>query len=491
MTWGAISGTWPTIPGYRLMGLIGEGAQGAVFIARSDAGEQHAVKVISSRPYSSDDRVAAAQPDDEVRARFLREATLLANLSHRNVVRYVTHGFTAGGDCPFLVMEFVEGHRLSRVSDAVAFGEAVIDVLNGLDHCHQLDVIHRDVKPHNVIVGPDGAVLVDFGLAFQGEPGPDRLSRATVGTPAYQPPEASHALLVPSPSQDLYAVGVMVHEMLTGFMPARDGRPVSLSGSAEPAAVFFGDFVNGCLGAGRAQFESADSARRSLQDALHLLERSLIAEGPIDAALSRLKRRLSAAKRPAEGAPDEERGEPDLGVAVTRLVRAVVLGAVSAAREMGGDDDGFLENWTDPDSPPSLNWPSSAAPLVEIVAMPVGSRVFRLGLSLGFNHPWTSEPLFISSAPGGVSLLGAANDAAFPTLILYSEIGRANYWLHFAARPLATRQGEAGNFQYLAELHPYFTGQLATCEAYASPDEIAAHLVDSFFDIVTSMGASS
>lgn len=161
--------------------------------------------------------------DDELRSRFVREARLSARLSHPNVVQV----FDAGEDenRPFIVMEFVPGETLERVlarrrklppEDAAALGaQAAL----GLQHAHDHGLIHRDVKPHNLLLRADGVLKVaDFGIARAAES--TRLTSAgtILGTAAYLAPEQALGEEVTS-AVDVYGVGAVVYELLTGRPP--------------------------------------------------------------------------------------------------------------------------------------------------------------------------------------------------------------------------------------------------------------------------------
>ena len=158
--------------------------------------------------------------------RFLREIAILRELAHERVVPLLGTG-TAGG-VPYLVTPFLEGRTLrERIADAPAglplpLVESVArDVGEALDYAHERGIMHRDIKPENILLGASGAVVADFGLARAVEvAGGDTLSSSgmLLGTPQYMSPEQAAALPL-SPATDLYALGCVLYEMLTGDPP--------------------------------------------------------------------------------------------------------------------------------------------------------------------------------------------------------------------------------------------------------------------------------
>ena len=166
-------------------------------------------------------------PDDlGWRERFMREAHVCAGLSHRNVLLVYDHGVRAG--TPYLVTELVEGQSLAAAMldpvplTAGAVFTIVEQILDGLEAVHALGVVHRDLKPENVLItsGPDLVVKIsDFGLAKRaGGSGPVTAQGVVLGTPAYMAPEQVAGQL-PSPASDLYAVAVMLYELVVGEHP--------------------------------------------------------------------------------------------------------------------------------------------------------------------------------------------------------------------------------------------------------------------------------
>ncbi|MBI5546689.1 MAG: protein kinase [Deltaproteobacteria bacterium] len=191
---------------------LGRGAMGVVYRALdSQLGRTVAIKVL--------ERSAGADP--RIREYFLREARAVAQLIHPNVVTLFDAGLE--GSAPYLVMELVEGDDLRTrlqqgplpMKDAVVLAAGVA---SALDAAHNRKIIHRDVKPENILVAPDGAAkLMDFGVAHVVAETGDR--RATIiGTPVYMAPEQIRGEPIGG-FTDTYALGVVLFECLTGVPP--------------------------------------------------------------------------------------------------------------------------------------------------------------------------------------------------------------------------------------------------------------------------------
>jgi len=219
---------------YRIVRLIGDGGMGSVHEARHEQlGIPVALKFL--RPD------IAERPG--LAARFLQEARVSATLQSPHVVR-VSDVDTAADGSPYLVMELLAGESLQSLLDhrrKLSKDEAVdfvLQVLAGLEVAHALGVVHRDLKPDNVFVTPASGgpllKLIDFGIAKLRESHEFKreLTRAGVvmGTPEYMPPEQLYAAHEVDARADLYSLGVMAFEMLSGLRPADGDEPEVIVG---------------------------------------------------------------------------------------------------------------------------------------------------------------------------------------------------------------------------------------------------------------------
>jgi len=208
---------------YRVIGPLGQGGMAAVYYAH-DRSLDRLVAIKQLRP----DPTASEKAIKQTRLQFLREAQVLATLDHPNLPR-VTDYFTRD-DIECLVMDYVEGQSLIEVIQKNGKGlddTQVLDwadqLLSALDYIHRHGVIHRDVKPANIRLTPDGRIfLVDFGLVKQFDP--DNPKTATImhglGTPEYAPPEQYDSRLGHTdPRSDLYALGATLYHLFTGQAP--------------------------------------------------------------------------------------------------------------------------------------------------------------------------------------------------------------------------------------------------------------------------------
>ncbi|MBM2822735.1 MAG: serine/threonine protein kinase with sensor(s) [Thermoleophilia bacterium] len=208
---------------YRIGQKLGGGGMADVYLAEDqELGRRVAIKMLHGR-YANDEQFVE---------RFRREATHAAGLSHPNIVSIFDRGEADGSY--FIVMEYVEGRTLKElirsrgpcpVPVAIAYTR---QILAGLRYAHRNGVIHRDIKPHNVIVDPEGVIKVtDFGIARAGvsqmtEEG------AIIGTAQYLSPEQARGAPVDQTS-DLYSAGIVLFELLTGEVPFTGDSPVEIA----------------------------------------------------------------------------------------------------------------------------------------------------------------------------------------------------------------------------------------------------------------------
>jgi eukaryotic-like serine/threonine-protein kinase len=209
----AVGDTERSMAGYRLLRPLGRGGLGEVFEAADPAGSSVAIKAFR---LGDDDQGLAA-------AAFAREAHLAQFLNHPDIVKVLHSG--CAGEHAYLVMEFVPGHDLRHhtardhllpLGDVLSVAERIARALAA---AHALGVVHRDIKPGNVLIDvpTDTVKITDFGVAKLGDVFRSRTG-VIAGTPAYMSPEQLAEAAV-GPASDLYSLGVMLFELLTGRLP--------------------------------------------------------------------------------------------------------------------------------------------------------------------------------------------------------------------------------------------------------------------------------
>jgi eukaryotic-like serine/threonine-protein kinase len=206
----------PTIPGYEIQCRLGKGGMGVVYKAWEIALKRPvALKMILGSYH--------AQSDDLVR--FTREAEAMARLHHPNIVQVYRVGAQDG--VPFFAMEYIDGSSLDqRLNGTPLAGNAAARLVEALaqaaHYAHEHGIIHRDLKPANVLLGEDGSVkLTDFGLAKDlGDAAGPTQSGAVMGTPSYMAPEQAQGKIRDiCPATDVYALGAILYETVTGRPP--------------------------------------------------------------------------------------------------------------------------------------------------------------------------------------------------------------------------------------------------------------------------------
>jgi eukaryotic-like serine/threonine-protein kinase len=300
---------------YLLLERIAVGGMGEVWRARDEVlSRTVAVKVLKPE-YAA---------DPSFLARFRAEAQHAAGLSHpgvANVFDYGEAGGPAGHDLPYLVMECVDGEPLSVLlgRDGPLPPDRTLDIVGqaalALQAAHDAGFVHRDVKPGNLLIRPDGVVKVtDFGIARAVDAAPVTKTGLVVGTAAYLSPEQAAGKPV-TPASDIYALGVVTYECLTGRRPFDDASPVAVAMAhmnTKPPALpkdvppLVADFVTRALDKdpARRQPSAGDFGRTALALAATLRG----AEPSASAAPEHPPTKLLTAAAPiAAGSADDER----------------------------------------------------------------------------------------------------------------------------------------------------------------------------------------
>jgi serine/threonine-protein kinase len=212
---------------YQLQDPIGRGGMATIYRGRDLRMDRVVAIKVLREVYSTDPKFVT---------RFQREAKAASSLQHPNIVQVYDYGQSDGNY--FIVMELIEGtdlRRYLRSRGVLAVDRAIIiahDVALGLGAAHRRAIVHRDVKPQNILVGRDGSIkLTDFGIAsVYKDINAERLTTTgmTLGTVQYYAPEQAQGEIV-SPAADVYALGIVMYEMLTGRTPFDGDTPVAVA----------------------------------------------------------------------------------------------------------------------------------------------------------------------------------------------------------------------------------------------------------------------
>ena len=209
---------------YRIIEQLGQGGMATVYKAYHASLDRYvALKVLHP----------AFLEDKNFHARFSREAKLVARLEHPNIVPIYDYAEHEGR--PYLVMKYIEGITLkARITSSSPGNEEVLRVVESvgaaLSYAHKHGILHRDVKPSNVILSSDGQIyLADFGLARIAQSGETTLtSDMVIGTPQYISPEQALGKKDLDEGTDIYSFGVMMYEMVVGRVPFSADTPFSI-----------------------------------------------------------------------------------------------------------------------------------------------------------------------------------------------------------------------------------------------------------------------
>lgn len=259
---------------YEILGALGRGGMGRVYrVQDRESGRLFALKILAPHPH-----LVSILGETRARTLFLLETDLMEKLHHPNLTALLDRGMHEGR--PFFVMEYHcrqlaehigEGNELERPTRPLPPREAfriVREILGGLGAMHRLGVVHRDVKPANVLLSENNSVkVIDFGLSKVPGVSFPKPRQLVVGTPYYAAPEQERNPDEATPASDLYSVGVILFRLLTGSLPSEPSLAALPHPFDGPSWKTF--LRKACAVSPRKRYQSAEGMRR----ALALLER--------------------------------------------------------------------------------------------------------------------------------------------------------------------------------------------------------------------------
>ena len=273
------------IPGYRILSRLGAGAMATVFLARQlSLDRKVAIKVLPMR----------FSENPEYVERFYKEGQAAAKLNHSNIVQAFDVGETGGYH--YFVMEYVEGHTLhDELEKGKGFSETealriITQIARALAHAHERGLIHRDVKPKNIMMTPDGtAKLADMGLArlAADEQAAQAEAGKAYGTPYYIAPEQIRGELDIDFRADIYALGATLYHLVTGRVPFDGETPAAVMHKHLKELLAPPDHVNAALSVGVGEVvevmmaKSRDQRYASTSDLIADLEAVARGEPPL------------------------------------------------------------------------------------------------------------------------------------------------------------------------------------------------------------------
>lgn len=281
------------IPGYQLIGKLGKGAMATVYKARQLSLDRIVAVKVLPRKFSE---------NPEFVDRFYKEGKAAARLSHNNIVQAIDVGVSPDG-FHYFAMEFVEGQTLydimqpSPVGEGRSFSEAealdvMIQICDALDHAHKRGLIHRDVKPKNILLTREGvAKLTDLGLAraMDDKQAAESEAGKAYGTPYYISPEQIRGDLDIDFRADIYSLGATMYHLVTGRPPFDGDTPSAVMHKHLRQALTPADHVNTALSAGVGEIidiamaKNRDERYQSTADMLEDLQAVRRGEPPVHA----------------------------------------------------------------------------------------------------------------------------------------------------------------------------------------------------------------
>ena len=425
------------LPQYAIESIIGRGGMGAVYKGLQRTLDRIiAIKLLPEDLLSGNDEMNFVE-------RFKLEARSMASLDHPAIISVFDFGQTEAGHLYF-VMEFVDGMDIDKYiqlsggkvpsDDAVAI---ISHVLDALDYAHSRGIMHRDIKPANILINRDGKVkIADFGLAKKTTPGEDAaisgltLANVTMGTPDYIAPECLDSTMIPDSRSDLYSVGVMLYQLLTGKIP----RGIfNLPSVIDPAldARFDAIITRAMANDPNQRFSTAGEFRSQLDEVLSVPVAKLapqqatgavaVPAGKLNFTEPGLRRSVSLRKHAAKPAPASKKPSKRVILAIAGSLASV---SIIALVFLSGNDG------TSQPAPIALV-PTPQSPSEEPSPMPVSDHASTADVS-----PVKSET--IDSPPSN------PEEIPWPTGPNYSSEGRFRAWSSIPDDPAIVMNRLAG-----------------------------------------------
>lgn len=416
---------------YRILRVLGEGGFGAIYLGRDEALDRD----VAVKELLRDPTITSPEAWQRYQQRFLKEAHVMSQFSHPHIVSAYTLEADAAGNL-YLVLEYVDGGSLKELIERAGVLpieralDIAIDICQAIEAIYQRDIVHRDIKPSNILLSSDGtAKLTDFGVAQVGhETRRTQEASGHPGTPAYKSPEQSTSNGYLDQRSDLYALGLVLYEMLTGQLYVRNRVPPRHHRPQVPQAL--NAIVMKALEEDPAErYQSAGEMRRDLervrqQSALgqvqvvlqNISRRQLVTAAALAAVLflGSNMARLGRALNNLQNAPSLT---PSVALAVfaTQPAQPVLVSSESVRQPLAGPEAALI---TPMPSPNALGQEKAQAPAAPSEPLPItpGETLSRV-----FTHEGLSEQFTFRSREGRqyavtTSNLGAGVDTRLEVL---------------------------------------------------------------------------